>query len=240
VYALSVWTARGQRVDSALMGVGLATSGLPIGLLNAARQGALVVLAVSVAVGGLVALIRGRWSFALRAVVLVIVAAGLSSWARDVLTRPELGDSVYPYNTWPSAHAATATALFIALRGMLPARLRTAATARCLAVLLAAAAVLSLVTLAHRPSDIACSMLLVGALGHLLLPRRSAGARAPASWQWSPVGERASGVPPWAIGVVAVAMLALYALAPADVIGLLANILWVWFATSVSGVGARE
>lgn len=240
VYVLSVWTAPGQRVDSALMGVGLATSSLPIGLLNAARQAALVVLGGVLAVGLVVCLVRRRWSFVARGVVLVAVAAGAASVARDVLIRPDLGDPVYPYNTWPSAHAATVTALFIVLRGMVPARLRTAATARCLSVLLAAAAVLSLVTLAHRPSDIACSMLLVGALGHLLLPRRSAGDLPPASWQWSPVGGRPSVVPTWLIGVLAAAMLALYTVAPADFIGLLANVLWVWFATSASGVGARE
>lgn len=240
VYALSVWTAAGQRVDSALMGVGLATSGLPIGLLNAARQTALVVLGALVAVGGVASLLRRRWSFVARGVVLVVVAAGASTVARDLLTRPDLGDAVYPYNTWPSAHAATVTALFIVLRGMVPGRLRTSATARCLAVLLAAAAVLSLVTLAHRPSDIACSMLLVGALGHLLLPRRKVGDLPPSSWQWSPVGGRPSVVPTWVIGAVAAAMLALYAVAPADVVGVLANVLWVWFATSMSGIGARE
>lgn len=175
LYVIAVWTPIGQSVDSQLMGTGFypVNQWVSIDSLQVLRTGSLYVLTVLVFVLSVRALWRRRWSAVLRCVLVIGLAASGSTWLRRTLPRPDLGDPTYPYNTWPSGHAAIATALIVAAVILAPdwpvARLRT--TAVVTVVIVGGA---SIATYAHRPSDVLASILLVAAITAALFPWRQA------------------------------------------------------------------
>lgn len=221
VFFLAVWTPLGQRLDSDLMGVGFAPLPRPMELLQWLRKGSLFVLAALVITAAVVALARRRWGLVARCAVLVAGSVAVVSWLRRVLTRPELGDPTYPFNTWPSGHVAASTSLVVAAFVLSPPRLQTRFARRVAAVTVAVVAAASIATLAHRPSDVVASILWVAALSAVLFPIGPLGWRALSRDRWL------------ALASVAVAMTC--TLVPGLVeLGLLANGAWVCAAAFVT------
>lgn len=188
IYAAAVWTTVGQRIDSDLMGAGLGLTsvlGLNMILVAVVRNLTLAVLIVVTLVQLVKLAIAKRWWFVTRAMVLVAVSYVVARLLRDTLPRPDYGDPVYPYNTWPSAHAATTTALVLILAGMSvgksPRRVR-----RVLLAVMVSVSALSVAAMAHRPSDVLGSVLLVAALSVPVfrggLPQGLAGDTLPPPW----------------------------------------------------------
>ncbi|WP_028707948.1 phosphatase PAP2 family protein [Propionicicella superfundia] len=241
LYGVANWTGPGQATDSTLMAVGLGLTelGFPLEPLRVARTLSVALVGVVVSVGLVVAAARRRWASAVRGGLLVALTAAGAMLLRTFLPRPWLGDDTYPFNTWPSVHAATATALVLAGAGLLPPSARTSATRRGLVVLIGALGALSIVTLAHRPSDVVCSILLAGAFARLVLP-----PAAPADGP----GEAGAGIAPadavplWQLGLLAVSATILtvaFAVSGAFLLGVLVNVVWLWFAAAMAVTPVR-
>lgn len=179
-YGVAVWTDAGQRLDSQLMGIGFGplTLGLPLEVLQVLRKGSLYLFAAVIAGEAVLALRRGLWGTVLRCGTLVALASGLATWLRRLLPRPDLGDPTYPFNTWPSGHVAATTSLFMVALILAPMRSPSSPFSTGASLLIAVAAGSSVATLAHRPSDVAGSILVVTALTVALFsiaPRRTEG-----------------------------------------------------------------
>jgi membrane-associated phospholipid phosphatase len=188
LYAWTVRTPGGQAADVALFARAQAANAVLEGPASALRVGLPAVLLVAYLGVALDALRRGRRRALLASVVLVGAALPLARGLRESwLGRPYLGEHGYLENTFPSGHVALAGALAAAVAVLWPwAGRGLAAGGGALAVGLVAAA--SVVGHAHRPSDVAGSVLLVAALacataaGALVLPpgrgsRRGRGRR---------------------------------------------------------------
>lgn len=177
-YLLAVWTPSGQILDSGLMGLGFAPLPRPIEALELLRKGSLPVLAGLAIVAGASALRRRRWGLLLRSAVLTGISVGASTLARRLLPRPDLGDPIYPFNTWPSGHVAASAALIVSAFVLAPAGWQTPWTRRVAAVTLVVVAGASVATLAHRPSDVLSAMLWVATLTAMLFRSGPLGWRA--------------------------------------------------------------
>ncbi|MFC8597449.1 phosphatase PAP2 family protein [Isoptericola sp. NPDC057191] len=169
-YGFAVRTAAGQRLDVAAFGdVSLLHDlfGTPAGWL---RDAAPVLLAAAALVLGVLALAHGRWRSATAGALATGAALAAATVLRDVvLDRPMLGGHGYAQNTLPSGHVAAVTALALAVLllwpGVRPAPPRWAVVGG--AGVVAAAAGASVVTYAHRPSDVVAGVL-VGVLATTL------------------------------------------------------------------------
>ena len=223
---VAVWTPLGQRLDSGLMGVGFGPLPRPIELLQLLRKGSVVVLAALVVVAALSALQRRRWLLVVRCVVLVGVSFGAAGLLRRALARPNLGDATYPFNTWPSGHVATTTALIVSAFLLAPPSWHTRRVRRIATVTLVIVAGASIATLAHRPSDVIAAMLGVAGLAALLFPT------GPLGWRALRPDGPAAGIS------LAVALLA--TVTPwLDPLGAIANAAWLTMAGLVT-TGWRE
>jgi membrane-associated phospholipid phosphatase len=204
-----IGTVEGQEVDaSTFAAVGDlrdALGGWPdrLRLLLPISSAALLGIAI------VVALARRRWRAVIPAVVLPLLALGLSTALKDLLARPALGDHGYPENTFPSGHSAVTIACLIAFLWLVP-RGRTV-IAIPLALLATGAAGAQVVSYAHRLSDVIGGALLAGAiaacflqrvggmraLGRVLLWAIAAVAGSVGAWQlgqWMATGEQLTGV----------------------------------------------
>lgn len=178
IFGLAVWTPVGQLVDSRLMGAGFFPLNPPMEPSQLVRRGSLVVAAVLVGIEAVLALVRRRWGLVLRCALLVSAAVLGTTVLRRVLTRPDLGDPTYPFNTWPSGHAAATAALIVSAFVLAPESWQGVCARRLSALTLVLVAGSSIATLAHRPSDVVAAMLWVAALSALLLPDGPVGWRA--------------------------------------------------------------
>lgn len=184
IYALAVWTPYGQRLDSHLMGAGLAplTPVLPAQAFDFLRLGSVYLLAAMVACLGVRGLWQRKWGTVARCAILVTCAVGSASWLRRTLKRPELGDPTYPFNTLPSGHAASSAALIAVALILAPAKLPPWARAAALLCLLTVSGA-SVATFAHRPSDVVASLALVTALIGAFFPTPSPAASDRTRWR---------------------------------------------------------
>ncbi|MEU2201875.1 phosphatase PAP2 family protein [Isoptericola sp. NPDC019482] len=185
VYLLGVRTRVGQLFDDRVFGwfVGLGPSAHALAPLL--RTGVPLFLGAAAGVLGLLAIRQRRWRAAIGSVLLVALSVVASLTLRDsVLTRPDLGVPGYADNTLPSSHATITVALCAAVLVLWPAQRRRPPTATVVAALtltvLAAAS--SVVSWAHRPTDVVASALLVLAAGPVVMclleaARRPAGRR---------------------------------------------------------------
>lgn len=173
LYGVAVCTPFGQWVDASAFGsVGVFSFVSPALLGVVVRDGGVAVLAVAAAILGGYALLQRR----LRPVVVAVAAVAASGLVAEalkqfVLPRPYLGAFGYPYNTFPSGHTAVALSLMIAVAVLAPATHRWVWIAVASAVT-AAVAWISVVTLAHRPSDVIAGALVVGAVASVVFWRR--------------------------------------------------------------------
>lgn len=178
IFGLAVWTPVGQLVDSRLMGAGFSPLNAPMEPSQLVRRGSLVAMAVFVGIEAVVALTRRRWGLVLRCALLVSAAVLATTVLRRVLTRPDLGDPTYPFNTWPSGHAAASAALIVSAFALAPPGWHGVRARRFTTVALVLVTGSSIATLAHRPSDVIAAVLWVAVLGSALLPDGPVGWRA--------------------------------------------------------------
>ncbi|KZM79400.1 hypothetical protein A0J59_09690 [Cellulosimicrobium sp. I38E] len=161
VYVVAVRTTGGQQADVRALAE-LQVDSLSLAVAAAWARAALpAVLALGCLGLGLHALLRRRFRDVAAAVLVAVVPLVLSGWLRDVvLTRPDLGDLGYAYNTLPSGHVSAAVGLAAAAVLLCPPRARPAALAFAVVAVVIACAV-SVVGHAHRPADTVASVLLV-------------------------------------------------------------------------------
>jgi membrane-associated phospholipid phosphatase len=177
VYAGLIATSFGQWLDAGSFGALSLLNG-PLGDAAATfRIAGVVGLGIVALVAGLVALLRRRWRAVLQAVAILVLSAAGSEALKRVLPRPELGGNGYAGNTFPSGHMAIALALAVAVAVMLPVR-RWARPASAAAIVVAAGVgCASIVSYAHRPSDVLGAVLVVGTIASCVLWRRPSAAR---------------------------------------------------------------
>ncbi len=174
LYALAVWTPVGAHLDSSLMGAGLIIgSPSPYGPWRVLREGGILVLALALIVVSVPELRRGRWRRVTTCLVFVVVTSLTATVLRRLLARPDLGDPTYPFNTWPSGHAAASVAMVVALVVLVTGD--GPLTSRRQRIVVAALVVIcgaSVATQSHRPSDVVGGMLIAGGFTALFVHPR--------------------------------------------------------------------
>lgn len=175
VWHVFVDTRQGQLLDFvALSGNRIGESRVGTAVDTVLNAMSLVSLAITTAVIGFIALIRGRFALALLAILLVGGANATAQLLKFLIVRPELGvdlERASAGNSFPSGHTAVAGSVAVALVLVLPARVRGVG-ALLGAGYTAFAGVATMSAGWHRPSDAIASIIIVGgwaALAGLLL-----------------------------------------------------------------------
>lgn len=178
LWAWTHLTAAGQELDAGSF-YHVAPVREAYGDVAATMRGALPpVVAALVAVLGLVSLRRRSWHRVAVAVGIVSVSLLVAVLARTLLVRPDLGGFGYAHNTFPSVNVAAVAGLCAAAWVLWPWGGRAVVLGCCTTVALGAAAA-SVVTYAHRPSDVVGSLLLVVVVGSVALALPSGQPRTP-------------------------------------------------------------
>lgn len=164
LYALAVRTRAGQAHDVAAFS---AVSGLHqwFGGFAGCLRGGLPLLAAVSVVGLGISALRQRRGRALAGAGIVLLALPAARVLREELGRPRLGEAGYDFNTFPSGHAAALGAFLVAGYLLLPSAWRGTGTTRALVLVITVGAFASVVSYAHRPSDVAGGVLLAGVAG---------------------------------------------------------------------------
>ncbi|GAA4720103.1 hypothetical protein GCM10023216_06150 [Isoptericola chiayiensis] len=172
VYGLAVHTPAGRSVDGAVLGLVAGWAGTPDTSAVAAALGVIrgalpFLLAAAVGVLGMIGVARRRWRGVVAAAVAIPCAIASSLVLRDLLlSRPsELAHPVYAHNTFPSTHVTAVAALCLAAWWLRPTSWNDTVTAYSAGLIVLLAAVASVATHAHRPSDTLGSVFLVAAWG---------------------------------------------------------------------------
>lgn len=161
LFLLAVWTPTGQFLDASSL------SALPLlrseGWMTLYSSRGLVAIGLLLFAGLAAgwAMLAGRIGDGLRGAVLLIATAEVSRLLDSALVRPDLGDFAYPYNTFPSGHTAISLAAVVTIVWALPLS-RGVDWLLIASVLFVGAA--SLLSFAHRASDIVGAPMLTGAL----------------------------------------------------------------------------
>lgn len=167
LFVLAVLTSDGQRVDDASLGAfPRLREGLWMevyGLRDAIVLGLCVVAALTVVCSAL----HRHFAAAVRAVLVVVLTAGITFGLDVIFVRPALGSDGYAYNTYPSGHVALSVAAVVAVARARSPRL-PAWSIVALAVSAFAVAVFSLLSFAHRASDVVGGVLLAGAVSAVI------------------------------------------------------------------------
>lgn len=162
IYVLCVCTPIGQRLDGATLGAFPAVQSDGWLRVYGARDVIPVLLCAAAGILAAVSFARRRIIPAIAALTLLVSVFALSRLL-DQLPRPGLGAFGYAHNTFPSGHTAVSLAGVVAIGWALPApyRLRLLLVPSVLAFLVAA---FSLLSFAHRGSDVVGGALLAGAV----------------------------------------------------------------------------
>ncbi|TAM69488.1 MAG: phosphatase PAP2 family protein [Microbacteriaceae bacterium] len=162
---LMIRISPGQQLDNGSFGTLSVLNGILSWPANMIRVAAPLFLTLAAVVLGVWALVQGRFGDASRAAVIVVAAVGLGQLLKEpVLQRPALGGGGYAQNTFPSGHVALALSAAVAVAVVLPAarsRWRALLIVLLIVVIVAGA---SIVSYAHRPSDVIGGELVVGAV----------------------------------------------------------------------------
>lgn len=162
LYATAMLTPAGQALDAASLGTFPAFRGEGWLAVYGARDLLLLALLCAAAVAGVECIIRRRWVAAIAGCALIGATAVAGLLLKSGLPRPDLGDQAYLYQTFPSGHAAVSLAAVVATIWFGPRWLRpiVVLVMGSVAVFIAMA---SLLSFAHRASDIVGGALMVGA-----------------------------------------------------------------------------
>jgi hypothetical protein len=195
LYAFAVLTVQGQRWDAESLAAFSVLRSSPWSALYGFRDWMPFFLLAVVGLACVDAMVRRRWLAVGLTVVLVGLTAAISVTSKEgLLPRPELGVHTYGQNTFPSGHTAVCLATVVAVIWLGPRWARPIVVG-VMSVLAAATAFVSLISLAHRGSDIIGGALLVGVFSFAILaitPLRR--AKASHRFVWSMVGLCALGV----------------------------------------------
>ena len=162
--AVALWTRNGQRLDAATLGAFDVLRADALLRAYGVRDWLTGALLVAAAVAGVEALVRRAWRAVAASVLIVgLVLAASFVFKAGWLQRADLGDLAYAYNTFPSGHSAAALAAVVAVVWLKPRWLSRPVLVG-LAIVCAAVAVASLLSFAHRLSDVLGGVLLAGAL----------------------------------------------------------------------------
>lgn len=165
LYLYVTYTGSGQAWDAATLGIFSGLRGQRYLAVYEARDWILFLLLAAVAVASIEAVLRRKLAATLATVLLVGSTALVSSaFKSGILPRPDLGDFAYGYTTFPSGHSALSLAAVIALIWLGPRWLRPVVVP-FLASLVMIVAVISLLSFAHRGSDVVGGLFLASALG---------------------------------------------------------------------------
>jgi membrane-associated phospholipid phosphatase len=192
---VALWTQNGQRFDASTLGAFDALRSDAFVRAYGVRDWLTGALLVVAAVAGVEALVRRAWRAVAASVVLIglSLVASFAFKAGGLLERAELGDFAYSYNTFPSGHVAAALAAVVAVAWLNP-RWMTRTALVVIAVACGAIAVMSLLSFAHRLSDVLGGVLLTGAIAFAITavvapwPRRR-----PDRWVYGALGACAVG-----------------------------------------------
>jgi len=160
---VALWTQNGQRFDASTLGAFDALRSDAFVRAYGVRDWLTGALLVVAAVAGVEALVRRAWRAVAASVVLIglSLVASFAFKAGGLLERAELGDFAYSYNTFPSGHVAAALAAVVAVAWLNP-RWLTRSMLVVLVIACEAIAVASLLSFAHRLSDVLGGVLLTG------------------------------------------------------------------------------
>ncbi len=165
LYLYVTYTSSGQAWDAATLGMFSGLRGEQFLAVYQARDGILLLLLASVAVASIEAVLRRKLAATLATFLLIGSTALLSSaFKSGVLPRPDLGDFAYGYSTFPSGHSALSLAAVIGVIWLGPRWLRPVVVP-FLGLLVMIVAVISLLSFAHRGSDVVGGLFLASALG---------------------------------------------------------------------------
>jgi membrane-associated phospholipid phosphatase len=162
LYHWAVRTASGQQIDITMFARMQSPDDAIHDVASVLRWLLPTLLAVPYLALVVIALRERRVARVVSTVLLGAVSLGLARFLRlDLLTRPDLGDHGYMYNTYPSGHVAATTALAIAVLLLTGIR-RTVVVIAAIVIALACGS--SVIGHAHRPSDALGAVLLVATL----------------------------------------------------------------------------
>lgn len=164
LWAASHLTVAGQRADAGAFRTLAPVHDVARDPAGALRRGLPVACAAVVAVLGAVALVRRRWRDLFAAVLVVLGTVGVALGIRELLVRPDLGGFGYAYQTFPSGHVAVVGGLGVAAWLLWPWPSSRATAGGVALVVTVVAAFASVVTYAHRPSDVVGSLLVAAAV----------------------------------------------------------------------------
>lgn len=121
---------------------------------------------------GIRAIVQRRVAVVITAVAIVVPSVLVSEALKLALPRPDFGSFGYPQNTYPSGHVALALSSFIALVVLAPPERLRWPVVGIAGLLTVGVSWASVVSFAHRPSDVIGSSLLVGLVTSAVLWRR--------------------------------------------------------------------
>lgn len=162
LWLLAIHTRTGQAFDDDVLRGHLLRNGwVSNSILSRLTKHSLLPLAAGSAVAILIAVFRGRWHQAAATVVLLLSSVGIAEVLKHfVITRPDLIDTPWLFNTFPSGHTTTAMAVALGLVIVVPQRWRgRMATAAGLCAMIVANGTMA--TGWHRASDAMASCFLV-------------------------------------------------------------------------------
>jgi membrane-associated phospholipid phosphatase len=163
LWAASHLTTAGQAADAGAFRTLAPWHDATVGTAGALRRGLPLACALVTALLGLLALARREWRDLAAAVLVAGGTVGTALGLRELLVRPDLGAFGYTQQTFPSGHVAVVGGLCAAAWLLWPwPSSRPVAGWAGLAVT-ALAALASVVTYAHRPSDVVGSLLVAAA-----------------------------------------------------------------------------
>jgi len=175
VYAVLVLTVVGRRVDVGSFRLLSALTG-PLGAeANEFREVMPFVLAVLVVVLGTLALRRRRWRETIRSLIFVVASFSIAEALKQVLPRPGAEGLTGIFgNSYPSGHVAITLALALVAVILSPSDRWHIWLACATGAVVIGVAWCSVISSAHRPSDVIGSALLVGFLVQVVFWRRIA------------------------------------------------------------------
>ncbi|WEG09166.1 hypothetical protein PU630_00980 [Microbacterium horticulturae] len=163
LYALAVLTPFGQEIDARSLGRSFFGGPALTALLTFLRPGIPALLAVMAMAAVVVGLVQRRWVDTSVCVAVALVLILGSGPLRDaVFVRPLLGDFGYFVNSYPSRHVVVGLALAVLIVRLWPWERSVGAARVAMVAAVAVLAAASVITFAHRASDVIGAVLLVG------------------------------------------------------------------------------